>query len=553
MDDSPSTPPLESDRRNCEELRLLNRVSSLLLTGSTDHLRDSLRESLRLIANTIGSNQSWIFHARSDQPHVFDCALHYTPTGQSKEHDLTGIPRVQIEPMLAEMIQSPSLVVDVETIPAPLLILTEATSASSLFFLPLIAEPPIRGFCVFPLFHVESADHNPHVYQTVGHMIAQALRRIADKRQLQQTNAAAEQIQEAKEMFLSNISKNLRMPLTSIIGSSQALEAHLPAASKYAKVIQRAGQKLDRQFCSLIKLAELQSTAASKIKCERVEAATVLTELAEYYAERAAEKGLTFDVLIGECAGRERYRGNVQGIRYIVDEILDNAFRYTNDGRITLTAERCMNGLRIEVSDTGIGISDSHQQYLFDTFVGSFARSSANGEGLGIGLSLAHQFAEAIGAQIEFDSTQGAGSTFRLLLPFAKQHVSMFDSENKPSLVIADADASRGRITERLIRKQFKVRRVVQIDKADLTGADYAIVHPNAISALDFWADLADLLPEATVLLVDNKSDLNGLEKLKSRFVEMETPFALEDLIDALKCAANKAKTNGVSHQTTAA
>jgi hypothetical protein len=94
---------------------------------------------------------------------------------------------------------------------------------------------------------------------------------------------------------------------------------------------------------------------------------------------------------------------------------------------------------------------------------------------------------------------------------------------------------------------------VVQIDKADLTGADYAIVHPNAISALDFWADLADLLPEATVLLVDNKSDLDGLEKLKSRFVEMETPFALEDLIDALKCAANKAKTNGVSHQTTAA
>jgi two-component system phosphate regulon sensor histidine kinase PhoR len=101
-----------------------------------------------------------------------------------------------------------------------------------------------------------------------------------------------------------------------------------------------------------------------------------------------------------------------------VENLVENAIKYTNNGKIDVVASANDGKISVCVKDTGIGIPEEAQKYIF----GRFYRVSAGGSGAGIGLSICKHIVEAHGGTIGFTSSPGKGSTFEFMIPIVHEH-----------------------------------------------------------------------------------------------------------------------------------
>ena len=137
----------------------------------------------------------------------------------------------------------------------------------------------------------------------------------------------------------------------------------------------------------------------------------MLLSIAEQYAVKAAEKGLAFHLQDTDISGTFDPKWTAEALANIVD----NAVKYTEQGSITISALSYEMFVRIDVSDSGIGISESEQAQIFSRFYRS--KNVQEQEGVGIGLYLARQIISSEGGYIKVASVLGKGSTFFVFLP----------------------------------------------------------------------------------------------------------------------------------------
>jgi signal transduction histidine kinase len=103
----------------------------------------------------------------------------------------------------------------------------------------------------------------------------------------------------------------------------------------------------------------------------------------------------------------------------IINNLINNAVKYTDQGEITVIAMQKDNNAVIEVNDTGIGVPVELQEIIFDPFRQASEGLNRKYEGTGLGLTLAKKYATLLGGQLTLKSIPGAGSTFTLILPLA--------------------------------------------------------------------------------------------------------------------------------------
>jgi CheY-like chemotaxis protein/anti-sigma regulatory factor (Ser/Thr protein kinase) len=144
--------------------------------------------------------------------------------------------------------------------------------------------------------------------------------------------------------------------------------------------------------------------------------AASLKEVCSLFAATAADKGVAVDVILDDLAGR--YRGDAARLRQVVSNVVGNAIKFTNSGRVIIRAVRQSNDfVLIEVKDTGIGISPQKMARLFDRFDQEDATVTRQFGGTGLGLAVSFELCRLMGGSISAESTQGVGSTFRIELP----------------------------------------------------------------------------------------------------------------------------------------
>jgi signal transduction histidine kinase len=234
---------------------------------------------------------------------------------------------------------------------------------------------------------------------------------------LRERTQALEEADRLKTAFVSNMSYELRTPLTSIAGFAEMLEGGyggaLPAAATdYVTAILQSVARLGTLIDDVLDLT--QSDSGSLLLAEdKVDLKALCTEAASGFQAQAAAKGIDFAVEIG--AGLGTLSGDPRRLRQSLENILKNAFAYTGaDGRILLHASGDRKEARITVSDNGAGIAAADQARVFDRF----HRTSEGGEAaLGLGLPLARQFIEAHGGTVELVSEVGEGTTVTFRLP----------------------------------------------------------------------------------------------------------------------------------------
>jgi PAS domain S-box-containing protein len=225
--------------------------------------------------------------------------------------------------------------------------------------------------------------------------------------------SAQEQQQRAEREFVTNAAHQLQSPLAAIVSAVEVLQAGAkdgPEQDVFLEHIEREANRLARLTRALLIL----SRAQTGVEPPRDQVVAIEPLLSEVASSLRPAPGVSVEVL---CAESIAVLTNRELAEQAVLNIAENAAKYTTEGRITLEAEVRDDMAQIVVTDTGVGISQRDQPRVLDRFY----RASANGsvEGFGLGLAIVRSAVDALGGELELDSTVGAGTVVRMRLPRA--------------------------------------------------------------------------------------------------------------------------------------
>ncbi len=218
--------------------------------------------------------------------------------------------------------------------------------------------------------------------------------------------------------FLSDVSHQLRTPLTSIRGFAQAIldgtAKDGDAKLKAAQVIEDEAKRMIRQVNELLELARIQS-GQLKIAQEPVDIASLLRHCQEVFSLRAEEKGIILMIELDEMTS---VSGDIDQLEKAFSNLIDNAIKHTpNGGQVSITGRQvAKDSIEVTVANTGSGISQKELPYIFERFYQGDGVES----GIGLGLAIAREIVRTHGGDIEVDSTMEKGTRFILRLPTSK-------------------------------------------------------------------------------------------------------------------------------------
>jgi len=231
----------------------------------------------------------------------------------------------------------------------------------------------------------------------------------------------ASQLMEAhrhKDRFLANMSHELRTPLNSIIGFAELLHTRsgqsLPPEKsiRYAERILGAAEHLLELISDLLQVAKIDAGVLSPAFSE-FNLAEPMEEASSMLRPLAEKKGLAF-----VCeAPSFMMKADRRLLRQVFINLLSNAIKFTASGSVSIKASRDGDGVRIDIEDTGIGLSPDEQKFIFKDFHRVESGLTTNYEGVGLGLTLCKRLVELHGGRIIVRSEPGSGSTFSVYIP----------------------------------------------------------------------------------------------------------------------------------------
>lgn len=212
--------------------------------------------------------------------------------------------------------------------------------------------------------------------------------------------------------LIADISHQTKTPIANLmIYSELLLEDELPASARAnAETINHQSEKLCFLIDSLVKLSRLENGIIA-LSPQHTALQPMLQSVVQQYSAKAEEKGLSLEHNSTDIFAIFDPKWTAEALANIVD----NAIKYTEHGRITISAESYEMFVRIDISDTGKGISEDEQPKIFTRFYRS--KNVQKEEGVGIGLYLAREIISSEGGYIKVSSTPAKGSTFSVFLP----------------------------------------------------------------------------------------------------------------------------------------
>ena len=240
--------------------------------------------------------------------------------------------------------------------------------------------------------------------------LGEALNEMAHKVQLGQ---------QSQREFLANVSHELKTPLTSIQGFSQAIidgAVQTPEALKQAAgVIYQESGRMFRLVLDLLSLARLEAGTAD-LQQMPVNLTALLRSIGEKFSIQAQQAKVTLST---NLAPNLVIIGDEDRLAQVFNNLVDNALKFTPEyGQITIQAGQQDGNAIASVTDTGIGIAPQDQQRIFERFYQvDKSRKGGTGRGTGLGLAIAAQIVAAHGGRIWLNSQPGQGTTFTISLP----------------------------------------------------------------------------------------------------------------------------------------
>ena len=224
----------------------------------------------------------------------------------------------------------------------------------------------------------------------------------------------AEEANRTKSRFLAAASHDLRQPLHVLSLYSAALKLRTPdeATGEIADSISRAIASLSTLVDSLLDISKLDAGAVRPAP-QRMSVRTLIERVEAGFRPVALEKALEFRVSSADV----QVQSDPILLERLLRNLVDNAFKYTVSGGVTVSAEPGEGTVRIAVRDTGLGIAETERPRIFEEFyqIGNPQRDRA--EGLGLGLAIVQRLARLLHLEVQVQSELGRGSCFSVTLP----------------------------------------------------------------------------------------------------------------------------------------
>ncbi|AOG22265.1 hybrid sensor histidine kinase/response regulator [Acidovorax sp. RAC01] len=342
--------------------------------------------------------------------------------------------------------------------------------------------------------------------------VAEQARQVAEE-----AKRAADQANQAKSRYISAISHEIRTPLNSILGYAQLMgeDAGVPPHRKQAvHVIKRGGEHLLSLIEGTLDIARIESGKLT-LDVAPMRFADGLHEMAALFELQAAAKGLAFQFDV-QGVIPEVVRADDKRLRQILINLLGNAIKFTAQGTVTLRVRYAREMARIDVQDTGPGLTADEIERIFEPFTRGGAGGSSNtgAPGAGLGLTIARMLTALMGGELTVTSTPGAGSVFHVKLFLPEVHADAlgklppsaapsarpprlrtgYAGERRRILVVDNEEPDRELLRQLLEPLGFELRQAASgHDALDLLATGYrphAIFMDLAMPGIDGWETL---------------------------------------------------------------
>jgi len=351
--------------------------------------------------------------------------------------------------------------------------------------------------------------------------------------ELERAVVAAKEANQAKSSFLAKMSHELRTPMNAIIGYSEMLreDAADKGEADTAEDLQKILSAAHHLLGLINDVLDLSKIEAGKMQLylETFDLQTLVHEVSSTIAPLVEKRK---NELIVNCtpAIGSMY-GDATKIRQALLNLLSNASKFTENGRIELKIEREIGDQQVwvlmHVIDTGIGMTEEQLGRLFKAFTQADASTSSKFGGTGLGLAITKQFAQMMGGDITVKSTPGAGSTFTMRVPArvkpARSPYAITDKESQPGpapkgrvLVIDDDEAVHVVLTNMLTREGYSTRNAHDGKEGLRIAREYRpdiVILDILMPGMDGWSVLSQLkampgfadIPIILLTMLENK------------------------------------------------
>ena len=250
-----------------------------------------------------------------------------------------------------------------------------------------------------------------------------------------------QQANRAKSVFLANMSHEIRTPMNAILGFSQLMlrdQDLTPRQGQYLGTINRSGEHLLALINDILEMSKIEA-GRTTLNLSTFDLPALLKDLEMMFRVRTDEKKLSFSVeMIGDVP--QYIVTDINKLRQVFINVLGNAVKFTEQGGIGLRVHADHGGateavLRVEIEDTGPGISSDDQAKLFRHFEQTKTGQQA-GTGTGLGLAISQEFVRLMGGAITVNSQVGKGSVFVIRLPLKEGQAQAVQARDTPRHVL---------------------------------------------------------------------------------------------------------------------
>jgi len=317
-------------------------------------------------------------------------------------------------------------------------------------------------------------ESNQRWYDCVGyqyqpdHFVA-AFNEITQQKHIEQelikAKERAEESDLLKSAFLANMSHEIRTPMNGILGFAELLkepELSGEQQQQYIKIIEKSGARMLNIINDIIDISKIEA-GLMNLNLIETNINENIEELYTFFKPEVEAKGIELSFNTPLSVKDATITTDREKVYAIFTNLVKNAIKYTNHGKIELGYQKRGDYLEFYVKDTGIGVAINRQEAIFERFIQADISDKMARQGAGLGLAITRAYIEMLGGKIWVDSREGIGSTFYFTLPYCSEQKEITitqplaisntaDELRKLKILIAEDDE----VSVMLLEKSFK-------------------------------------------------------------------------------------------------
>jgi len=387
---------------------------------------------------------------------------------------------------------------------------------------------------------IKKLKSSPGEFSRIGNLFEET---FSQRKLLEKAKAKAEESDQLKTAFLTNLSHEIRTPMNAIIGFSELLKSNKITnedRNEYVEIINKSGGNLVSIIDDLIEMSKIDSNQITP-NLNSVNVEECVSEI--YNSVKITipkNKKIDFKLIKSEDPLPHNVFTDVVKLKQVLINLLTNAIKFTNEGFINVSYHwsKKKNNIEFTIEDSGLGIEKTNQEFIFERFRRIDGDYSIKVGGLGLGLAITKAYVELLGGTISLKSEIGVGSKFKFTLPL------MFDK--REDVILEKREKVKDNITSQIKDKIILIAEDDNINyllfEKVMKNTNFTIIRAkDGVEAVELFQSN----PEINLVLMDIKmpkmSGYEALIKIKeinpAMTVIAQTAYSSSDEIEKIRMA----------------